>query len=71
MKGLGVGIVVEVEGGANGFFEIAGGEIVFEDDGLTSTGITDKEHTLLGHTVNIDKELLASRLGSGDDQVVE
>jgi len=71
LKGFRVCVVVKVKSSANCLFKISVGEIIFKDNSLTSTSISDEHHTFFGYAVNIDKELLASRLCSWYDQVVE
>jgi len=71
LKGLRVSEVVEIEGGSDGIVKVALREVILKDNSLTGTGVTNKEHTSLGGAMNLDKELLASSLGSGDNQVGE
>lgn len=71
LESLGVSVTVEVERGIKNVLFVKSGEVVLNDGGLTGTGRTDIENTLLGLNVHVEKESLSGGLSSRDHNVVE
>jgi hypothetical protein len=71
LEGFGVGVRVKVHRGVDHLLGVEGGEVILQDSGLSGTGSTNVENTLIDGSMHIDDVALSSGFGSWHNQVLE